>query len=54
MVDFTLTDQATRRGFLKTSGMLVVSIGALPLDLLATAEAVARGQGATSGQGAGR
>jgi len=43
----------TRRDFLRTSGMLVVSVSALPLDVLATAEAVARGQGATGRQGAG-
>ena len=44
----------TRRDFLKTSGMLVVSVGAMPLDVFgATADAVVRGQGAAAGQGAG-
>jgi CO/xanthine dehydrogenase Mo-binding subunit len=37
---------ATRRDFLKTSGMLVVSAGVLPLDAFAAAEAVAQGQAA--------
>jgi nicotinate dehydrogenase subunit B len=36
---------ATRRDFLKTSGMLVISAGALPLDVFAVSEAATRGQG---------
>jgi nicotinate dehydrogenase subunit B len=36
----------TRRDFLKTSGMLVVSVGALSADMWAAADAMARGQGA--------
>jgi nicotinate dehydrogenase subunit B len=40
----------TRRDFLRASGMLVVSVGAMPFDLFS---ATARGQGNGSAQGAG-
>ena len=36
----------TRRDFLRTSGMLVVSVGALSVDMWAAADAMGRGQGA--------
>jgi nicotinate dehydrogenase subunit B len=44
----------TRRDFLKTSGMLVVSVGAMPFDVFGeSVDAMARGQAAAAGQGPG-